>query len=227
MVSIAVCFKNEAEVLPLTIPTWQLFADEIAYLDTGSEDESLEIVLESARPRDKVFRAGWKDFATGINQSMDATTGFWAIRLDADEYLAGDPEGFRRWLTNMEAHPNHQRVNPSILMSLYEFQDKAKEWKLINWRARMFVWSDGWRFRFPIDALPVAPEGVKYGLLCPTELCSVFHLRDSVREESIVRNECYVWKRLLEAGGDLEPGELEHYETVLEICDIGDKRRKK
>jgi len=218
MVAVAVCFKNEEEVLPFTIPTWKLFADQIVYLDTGSTDSSLDLAIESARLCDVVRQVPWKDFSTAINQSMDLAQERWAIRMDADELLVGNPEEFAKWLEWIDSDPKHQEVAPSILLALYEFHDE--KWVLVNWRARMFVWSNGWKFRFPIDPQPVPPEGVPYGLLCPETLCRVYHLRESTREESLIRNECYVWKRILE-DEPLSDEEIAHYEVVLETCNLG------
>ena len=216
MISAAICFRDEEEVLSFTLPTWKEFCDEVVLIDTGSVDGSVDLALGEARPSDLVARAKWPgDFSKAINLSMNAATGLWVIRLDADELLVGDPDTFRHWYENFPYHD--EPVAPSVLVSLFEFHDG--EWKLINWRARMFRWSDGWRFRFPIDAQPVEPEGCNKGVLIPPQVLSVYHLRESTREDSLDRNECYVWRRLIE-GPPPDEDEIAHYETVLEICDM-------
>ena len=226
MVKLAVCvsFKNEETILPITIPTWKAFSQEIIYLDTGSNDTSQEVALAAARLEDSVIESvsesRWADMSKANNQAMGAARSQWTLRLDADELLVGDPVRFQHWLTQVTDYCAEKKSSfPSILLSLMEFHEE--KWKFINWRARLFVWEDGWRFQYPIDPQPVAPPDVPYGILCPPDILNVYHLRDSIRPGSLKRKECVIWERLLT--GALSPEEIQHYENALTMCDMGEK----
>ncbi len=97
--SVAIITLNEAANLPRTLASVR-FAGEIVVLDSGSTDETAEIVQSSGA---RLFEEPWKGFARQKNAAIAHASGDWVLSLDADEevspelareiesLLAGDP----------------------------------------------------------------------------------------------------------------------------------------
>lgn len=82
--------------------------DEIVIIDTGSQDNTIEIAKEYT---DKVFYGPeyeWQDdFAYHRNQCLDLCTGDWILIIDADEYLEeGGVEKIRNILQTLPKNIN-------------------------------------------------------------------------------------------------------------------------
>jgi len=75
--------KNEARLLPHCLESISTFVDEIIVVDTGSEDNTVEI---ARRYSAKVHHFKWvDDFSAARNASLDHATGDWIFYIDADE----------------------------------------------------------------------------------------------------------------------------------------------
>jgi glycosyltransferase involved in cell wall biosynthesis len=88
--SIAIISKNEAARIRgcLESVSW---ADEIVVLDSGSNDETLEICREYT---DKVFvNDDWQGFGVQKNRVLDLCSGRWILSLDADERVTSELRG--------------------------------------------------------------------------------------------------------------------------------------
>jgi tetratricopeptide (TPR) repeat protein len=77
--------KNEAAVLAECLASVRDWVDELVVVDTGSEDETVEIVKSFGA---KVFFQKWEnDFAAARNASLAQAASDWILVLDADERL--------------------------------------------------------------------------------------------------------------------------------------------
>jgi tetratricopeptide (TPR) repeat protein len=94
--------RNEEELLPLAVSSTQGLADEIVVVDTGSEDNTIQVAKTLA---DKVLvGADRMNKSQARNRAIMAATGDWVVILDCDEQIA-DPIGVREFLetTDVEA----------------------------------------------------------------------------------------------------------------------------
>jgi glycosyltransferase involved in cell wall biosynthesis len=102
MIVLFLIVRNEAAIIRRCLEAARPYVDRILVVDTGSEDDTAELCDEAT-----VLRQEWVDFGTNRTQSFqkvaetfpDAT---WAITLDADMRLCGDPARFREALAQNE-----------------------------------------------------------------------------------------------------------------------------
>jgi tetratricopeptide (TPR) repeat protein len=91
-ISLCMIVRNEEEFLERCIRSARKAVDEIIVVDTGSEDNTIEIARKSGA---RVYSHPWEnDFSKARNFSLDYATGDWVLYLDADEILTHD--GCRR-----------------------------------------------------------------------------------------------------------------------------------
>ncbi|MCK4579390.1 MAG: glycosyltransferase [Candidatus Marinimicrobia bacterium] len=100
--SAALIVKNESVLLERCLKSLSGF-DEIIVVDTGSEDNTVEI---AKRFTDKVFTDyKWEShFANARNHAMKKCTGDWIFTIDADDWLA--QSGIEKLRAIIEEHPN-------------------------------------------------------------------------------------------------------------------------
>ena len=85
--SISVCLivKDEEQFLEKCLQSVKDVADEIIIIDTGSQDNTVNI---AKRYTDKIFFHPWKDsFSEARNHYFDYAKGDWIFHIDADEEL--------------------------------------------------------------------------------------------------------------------------------------------
>ncbi len=92
--SIGMIVKNEEKNLRACLealkPLREAVSSELIIVDTGSEDETVQIAKEYT---EKVYSYEWnKDFAAARNYGLDRATGRWFMFLDADEQLVACDE---------------------------------------------------------------------------------------------------------------------------------------
>lgn len=89
-ISISMIVKNESSCIEKCLESVK-DADEIIVVDTGSEDNTIELVKKYT---DKVYfgkEYDWRDdFAFSRNQSLEKCSGDWILIIDADEELEKD-----------------------------------------------------------------------------------------------------------------------------------------
>ena len=84
-ISAALIVKNEEELLGQCLDSIRDAVDEIVVVDTGSDDNTVEI---AARYDAKIYHHPWNDdFSEARNISIAKTTGDWVLIIDADEVL--------------------------------------------------------------------------------------------------------------------------------------------
>ena len=90
MITISVCMivKNEAAILSRCLDSLQTIWDELIIVDTGSDDETMDI---ARRYTDKVYEFTWTgDFSEARNFALEQATCEYIYTADADEILEGD-----------------------------------------------------------------------------------------------------------------------------------------
>ncbi|MBR3624131.1 MAG: glycosyltransferase family 2 protein [Selenomonadaceae bacterium] len=86
LISACVIVKNEEKNLPTWIECVKDIADEMVIVDTGSEDNTVEIAKAAGA---RVYYFEWvDDFSKAKNFALSKAKGEWIIFLDADEYFA-------------------------------------------------------------------------------------------------------------------------------------------
>ncbi len=103
MLSVIIITKNESSHIDRCLASVS-FADEIIVLDSGSEDNTVELCRQYT---DKVFETDWPGFGPQKQRALDEATGDWVFSIDADEKVSpelraeieqamqnGDADGF-------------------------------------------------------------------------------------------------------------------------------------
>src|SRR5437899_1284513 len=87
LLSAALVVRDEALVLDGCLASIEDVVDEIVLVDTGSQDDSVEIAVDHGA---RVIHHEWSgDFAEARNIGLEAARGEWVLYIDADERLAG------------------------------------------------------------------------------------------------------------------------------------------
>jgi tetratricopeptide (TPR) repeat protein len=95
--SLCMIVRDEQQMLPRCLAAVAGAVDEIVLVDTGSNDETIEIARSFGA---RVIEHEWSgSFAQARNVSFDAARGDWLIYLDADEVLVPEDAALLRALT--------------------------------------------------------------------------------------------------------------------------------
>ncbi len=95
--SLCMIVRDEQEMLPRCLAAIADAVDEIVVVDTGSDDETIEIARSFGA---RVIEHQWTgSFAEARNVSFEAATGDWLMYLDADEVLVPEDAALLRSLT--------------------------------------------------------------------------------------------------------------------------------
>jgi len=90
MIDLTLCMivKNEERYLRDCLDSAVGIVDEIVVVDTGSEDETIEIAKSFGA---KLYNFEWiNDFSAARNFALSKSNGRWILYLDADERLSAD-----------------------------------------------------------------------------------------------------------------------------------------
>lgn len=83
--TIVMIVKNEEDKLAKCLDAAQTVADEIVIVDTGSNDQTVDI---AKRYTANVLEMQWQDdFSAARNKSLDHASGDWCLVVDADEVI--------------------------------------------------------------------------------------------------------------------------------------------
>ncbi len=103
-VSCCMIVKNEERLVKGCLASVVREVDEVIFVDTGSEDNTLDIA-RSFGNKVKIFNFPWNNnFSDARNFSLSRASGDWIIYLDADERL--NTMGFRNVLRQLAQNPN-------------------------------------------------------------------------------------------------------------------------
>jgi glycosyltransferase involved in cell wall biosynthesis len=96
--SVVMMGRNEESYLPRSIPPLAQLADEVIFVDTGSNDRSLDIVKTMGC---RVFSLPWQDnFSTPKNHGIEQARYSWILNVDCDEVLQ-DFKATRAWIDSL------------------------------------------------------------------------------------------------------------------------------
>lgn len=145
-VSVCMIVRNEEYTLPIALGSVEGLADEVVILDTGSEDDTVEV---ARRLGAHVFEGGDRMHkGEARNQAMGAATGDWVVVLDADEQII-DPVGLRAFLETTDAQAVYVREKNV---------DRNENVTLI-W-SRMLCWRRGaYRYKYRCHEIPMPTDG--------------------------------------------------------------------
>lgn len=136
MISLCMIVKNEEHCLEKCLNSVKDCVDEIIIVDTGSEDNTVDIANQYGA---KVFFYQWDDdFAAARNFSISKASGDWIIYLDADEEL--EPNCCHR-LRKLAGNPNIE----GYYFQINNVNDKNEVLRHIN--VRMFKNKPQYRFK--------------------------------------------------------------------------------
>lgn len=84
MLSVIIITKNEAQHISRCLDSVK-WADEIIVLDSGSDDNTVELCKTYT---DKVFSTDWPGFGIQKQRALDKASGNWVLSIDADEQVS-------------------------------------------------------------------------------------------------------------------------------------------
>lgn len=82
--TVTVITKNEEDRLPICLDSVAALADEIIVLDSGSDDQTVEV---ARRYTDQVFVTDWPGYGKQKQRALEKATCDWVLAIDADEAL--------------------------------------------------------------------------------------------------------------------------------------------
>ncbi|NOQ36761.1 MAG: glycosyltransferase [Methylococcaceae bacterium] len=86
MLSIIIIVKNESKHISRCLASVS-FADEIIVLDSGSNDDTVELCKQYT---DKVFITDWLGFGVQKQRALDKARHDWVLSIDADEQVTSE-----------------------------------------------------------------------------------------------------------------------------------------
>ncbi|MCK5899017.1 MAG: glycosyltransferase family 2 protein [Methylococcales bacterium] len=84
MLSVIIIVKNEADCIERCLESIQ-FADEIIILDSGSDDNTVELCKAYTS---NIFSTDWQGFGIQKQRALEKATGDWVLSIDADEEVS-------------------------------------------------------------------------------------------------------------------------------------------
>lgn len=96
LLSLCMIVKNESEHLARCLTSAQPYVDEIVIVDTGSQDDTVEIAQQFGAKLD--YFEWCDDFSAARNYALSKVSGEWILHLDADEELVVEHPNFRAQL---------------------------------------------------------------------------------------------------------------------------------
>ena len=136
-ISLCMIVKNEENHLEKCFSSVQGLVDEIIVVDTGSTDNTKQIISQFT---DKVYNFTWNDdFAAARNESLKHATGDWVLVLDADEVI--NKKDFSELLESLQ-NPNTSAYQ--ILTRNYSNNSSISGWRPVKEQSHFTNSAQGW-----------------------------------------------------------------------------------
>ncbi|HIE56023.1 MAG TPA: tetratricopeptide repeat protein [Chromatiaceae bacterium] len=190
--SICMIVRNEAKRIQKAIRSVLPFADEVVVVDTGSEDDTVEIARQLGA---KIGYFEWcNDFSAARNASLDLATGDWIMWLDADDYIPAT-----EW-------PKLQEVKllPPNQAFMFKLQNEGPS-NEISLQLRMFPNRPEVRFRYPVHE-QVAPALRELGL--PLRWVDITVVHTGYHSIEVIREKKKKYLKLLRERVIADPSDL-------------------
>jgi glycosyltransferase involved in cell wall biosynthesis len=198
-ISLCVIVKNEQDVIGRCLDSAKDLVDEIIIVDTGSTDNTKEIVK---RYTDKVFDFRWvNDFSAARNYSFSKATKDFILWLDADDViLECDRERFKELKQNLNDEVD-------VVMMKYNVGfDENGDVILSYFRERLSKRTNNYKWMEPVhEYLQIG------GNIINSEVC-ITHKKEQIPEKD--RN-LHIYKKFLYMGKTLTPRGLYYYAREL------------
>ncbi|SHK70303.1 Glycosyl transferase family 2 [Selenomonas ruminantium] len=153
--------RDEAEALQRSLDSIKGQTDEIVIVDTGSQDNTLEIARAANA---KVYHFSWRDdFAAARNFALDKLQGDWVIFLDADEYFHADT------VMNLRPLIMRQPENTNLLLVRRQDVDAANHVMMALYVPRIFRIRTDLRYTGAIHEELRQAGAVVQGVACVAE----------------------------------------------------------
>jgi glycosyltransferase involved in cell wall biosynthesis len=95
-ISAVIICRNEQQTIATTLDSLAGLVDEILVMDTGSTDNTLQILADYGKQITLHIREWNNDFAAARNVAMAQTRHDWCLMIDADEYIASESRAIFR-----------------------------------------------------------------------------------------------------------------------------------
>jgi len=202
MVTISLCMivKNEEDVLARCLDSAKDLVDEIIIVDTGSDDQTVEIAKSYT---DKVFSFPWiDDFSAARNHSFSKATSDFIMWLDADDVIRQkDQDAFLAYKETLS-------TDVDVVMMKYDLAfDAAGNPTFSNFRERLMRREKGFEWVGPVHEV-IAPVGniVYTGHIAVSH--EKLHPRPADRNLKIM-------EKHMASGGELDPRQTFYYGREL------------
>ena len=120
-ISVCLIVKDEEQFLEKCLQSVKDVADEIIIIDTGSQDNTVNI---AKRYTDKIYFHPWKDnYSEARNHYLDYAKGDWIFQIDADEELVKEDIPI---LLNAVKNPNIDVIMLQIISHLGRGQSESR-----------------------------------------------------------------------------------------------------
>lgn len=158
--SICMMVKDEEDNLKRCLPSLKGIADELIVVDTGSSDNTIELVKSAGA---KVFEHPWEnDFSKHRNQTLSYATGNWVFIIDADEELflenATSPDVLKIWLSQLPI----DCMSAAITLS-----DIQKDMQAMRFNSVRLFRNGAVRYEGIVHNTPKIIKGRTDAVLCP------------------------------------------------------------
>lgn len=129
--SIVMIVKNEAKNLAVTLPSLQGLADEIIVLDSGSTDNSRELVEQYGGKW--YINTDWQGFGKQRQLAQSYATGDWIFALDADEEVT--PQLKESILKTISQKPENKVYGIKRIDCIFGHEIDPSYWRIkAHWR---------------------------------------------------------------------------------------------
>ena len=160
-VSVFIIAKNEADRIPLAINSVTEWVDEIIVIDSGSDDDTVQ-VSESLGAR--VVYNQWEGYGPQKVYGESLCRNDWVLNIDADEEISGAlKEEIIKILTADAGIGNDAYRLP--ILPIYGFQESGHPWTAFHRPVRLYRKSRcGFKSEKIHDSVAI-PDGVNVGTL--------------------------------------------------------------